>query len=228
MSSQSDDERDLIARLRGVSPPIEVRTRIRARVVAQVAAGAALGAASGSAAAAKTGLISAGVGAKGLALIGGGALLLAVGIYVAVRGATPATGEVAAPSATLVATAPARRELPQHPPNPVPPESALPRAVAVVPRGSAQAGGTLEDELRLLGQAQSAMSTGNWQQALTELESHRSRFPRGALAGERNGLRVVALCRSGAVEAGRAEGRRLLAGSPGSTLAARIRAACGL
>lgn len=223
MSFKSEDERELIARLRQVSPPYQVRTRLRSRILAEVAAGAAVGTASGAAAA--------GVGAKIAAGVAGGALLLAVGLYVGLRGSTPAPHPQAAPAPSVVVERPERplpvgSALAAPPPAMAP--SALPRPAPATPHGSVDTGADLAEELRLLGQAQTAMSAGDFTGALAALDLHRQRFPRGALAGERAGLRVVALCRSGALETGRAEGRRLLSASPGSTLAARIRAACGL
>jgi hypothetical protein len=230
MNWQSDDERELIARLRQVSPSSEVKKRLRSRILAEVAAGAALGATTGAAVAAKT-AVSAGVGAKIAVGVAGGVLLVAVGLYVGFRGSAPSSPPPEAPGPSAVVVRPEQPQLvgsaPAAPPPAVAP-SAPPRPAPVLVHGAADAGADLAEELRLLGQAQTAMSAGDFTRGLTVLDAHRQRFPRGALAGERAGLRVVALCRSGAVEAGRAEGRRLLSANPDSTLAARIRTACGL
>ncbi|WP_433934430.1 hypothetical protein AB3662_07720 [Sorangium cellulosum] len=47
------------------------------------------------------------------------------------------------------------------------------------------------------------------------------------LSTEREASRAIALCRSGRAASGRAIAAKLLARSPGSPLATRVRAACG-
>jgi hypothetical protein len=59
------------------------------------------------------------------------------------------------------------------------------------------------------------------------LAEHAAQYPSGALREEREGIRVVALCRAGREAEGKAAAERFLARSPRSTLVARIRAACG-
>jgi hypothetical protein len=85
----------------------------------------------------------------------------------------------------------------------------------------------LEGEARLLEQADADLRRGDAQAALGRLAEHAAQYPSGALREEREGIRVVALCRAGREAEGKAAADRFLARSPRSTLAARIRAACG-
>jgi outer membrane protein assembly factor BamD (BamD/ComL family) len=85
----------------------------------------------------------------------------------------------------------------------------------------------LEGEARLLEQADADLRRGDAQAALARLAEHAAQYPSGALREEREGIRVVALCRAGREAEGKAAAERFLARSPRSTLAARIRAACG-
>ncbi|WP_438011688.1 hypothetical protein WME89_25455 [Sorangium sp. So ce321] len=85
----------------------------------------------------------------------------------------------------------------------------------------------LDAEIALLRDAQQALQAGQFAQALSKLDEHASRFPRGVLSTEREASRAIALCRSGRAAPGRAIAAKLLAQSPGSPLATRVRAACG-
>jgi hypothetical protein len=85
----------------------------------------------------------------------------------------------------------------------------------------------LEGEARLLEQADADLRQGDPNAALARLAEHASRYPGGALREEREGIRVVALCRAGREAEGKAAAERFLARSPRSALATRIRAACG-
>ena len=85
----------------------------------------------------------------------------------------------------------------------------------------------LEGEAHLLEQADADLRRGDAQAALGRLAEHAARYPSGALREEREGIRVVALCRAGREAEGKAAADKFLARSPRSTLAARIRAACG-
>jgi hypothetical protein len=85
----------------------------------------------------------------------------------------------------------------------------------------------LEGEARLLEQADGDLRRGDPSAALARLAEHAAQYPAGALREEREGIRVVALCRAGREAEGKAAAQRFLAHSPRSTLATRIRAACG-
>jgi outer membrane protein assembly factor BamD (BamD/ComL family) len=78
-----------------------------------------------------------------------------------------------------------------------------------------------------LEQADADLRQGDPNAALARLAEHASRYPGGALREEREGIRVVALCRAGREAEGKAAAERFLARSPRSALATRIRAACG-
>ncbi|WP_437932435.1 hypothetical protein WMF37_25305 [Sorangium sp. So ce291] len=85
----------------------------------------------------------------------------------------------------------------------------------------------LDAEIALLRDAQQALQAGQFAQALSKLDEHASRFPRGVLSTEREASRAIALCRSGRAAPGKAIAAKLLAQNPGSPLATRVRAACG-
>ncbi|AUX40325.1 hypothetical protein SOCE26_017250 [Sorangium cellulosum] len=129
-------------------------------------------------------------------------------------GASAGTIDPAEPSATPAAAsakrAPASRPAP-------------PAAAAAARPG----GGGLDAEIALLRDAQQALQAGQFAQALSKLNEHASRYPRGVLSTEREASRAIALCRSGSAASGRAIAAKLLAQSPGSPLATRVRAACG-
>ena len=83
---------------------------------------------------------------------------------------------------------------------------------------------TLSEETRLLRDADQALRAGNAQRALSLLDEHAARYPRGALAPERNAERMVARCQLGQIDASTA--RTYLAAHPSSAFTARIRDAC--
>ncbi|WP_437816244.1 hypothetical protein [Sorangium sp. So ce1078] len=124
--------------------------------------------------------------------------------------ASAPAGASAAPAAGSATRAPASRPPP-------------PGAGAAAGPGSEG----LDAEIALLRDAQQALQAGQFAQALAKLNEHASRYPRGVLSTEREASRAIALCRSGRAASGRAIAARLLARSPGSPLATRVRAACG-
>jgi len=85
---------------------------------------------------------------------------------------------------------------------------------------------TLADETRLLRDADQALRAGNAQRALSLLDEHASRYPRGVLAPERSAERMLARCKLGQVEAKAAQA--YLASHANSAFAPRIRDACGV
>jgi hypothetical protein len=85
----------------------------------------------------------------------------------------------------------------------------------------------LAEETRLLRDADAATRAGDATRALALLAEHARRFPRGALAEERDAETVLALCAAGRTEDARAAARRFLAARPGSALAGRVRSSCG-
>jgi hypothetical protein len=114
-------------------------------------------------------------------------------------------------------------------PAPISPKAARARPTAP-PSDRARASRTtadLEGEARLLEQADADLRRGDANAALARLAEHAAKYPAGALREEREGVRVVALCRAGREAEGKAAAERFLARSPHSSLATRIRAACG-
>jgi hypothetical protein len=85
---------------------------------------------------------------------------------------------------------------------------------------------SLEAELALIQRAKAALDEGRSDDAQAWLEEHQRAFPRGILASEREGLRILTACRSGNVDAVRVRARQFVRG--GSVLADHIQRACGL
>ncbi len=85
---------------------------------------------------------------------------------------------------------------------------------------------TLAGETSLLRDADQALRAGNAARALTLLDEHASRYPRGVLAPERNAERVLARCKLGQLDAKGAQS--YLGSHANSPFAARIVDACGL
>jgi hypothetical protein len=87
---------------------------------------------------------------------------------------------------------------------------------------------SLEGEVRLLEEADADLRRGDADSALARLAEHASRYPSGTLADEREGIRAVALCRAGRLAEGRVAADRFLAAARRSSLASRVRTACGV
>ena len=100
-----------------------------------------------------------------------------------------------------------------------------PKTAAAPP--SAPSGGAIEDEIELMARAQNALRTGDSRGALTFLDQHAARFPKGQMAEEREAFRIFALCaidKDGA----RAKATRFLRAHPNSPVLGRIRKECGI
>ncbi len=87
-------------------------------------------------------------------------------------------------------------------------------------------GPALGDEVALLGQARQALGRGAHAEALTLLDRHRKRFPRGKLMQERELSRVTALCELGRVDEARTAARRFLKQHPSQALRRRLQGRC--
>ena len=109
-------------------------------------------------------------------------------------------------------------------PSAVPPEPS--DSAGGRPPSSPSGASTLEAEVDLIRRAKAALNTGQPLLARVWLDQHQAQFPRGVLAAEREGLRVVVLCQGGQLEEGRRRARRLLA--RGTVLAEPIAGACQL
>jgi hypothetical protein len=245
MSELSSEARALLREARSFDEPNaadaqRVRASVLTKVGIAVGAGAAVTAAAPSLAARSAAVLGATVLKVGAAIVV--AAGLATASYVALRSpAVEPTSAVVAtertPQSTLEMPAPAiiPTALPEvepraapPPPNPaktarsrspVPPIDRAPRVPRTTP--------DLEGEARLLEQADADLRRGDANAALARLAEHAAQYPGGALREEREGVRVVALCRAGRQEEGKVAAERFLARSPRSALVPRIRAACG-
>lgn len=245
MNELSSEARVLLRTARSFDEPSaadaqRVHASVLAKVGVAVGAGAALTAATSSIAASPVAVLGATVTKLGMAVVVAGGL--ATASYVALR--SPSVNPVPAavtearvlrsapqPPAAVVPSAMTEPELRAvEAPTPMPAKAARTRPGALtndraarVPRATPD----LEGEARLLEQADADLRRGDAHAALARLAEHATKYPAGALREEREGVRVVALCRAGREEEGRRAAERFLARSPRSALATRIRAACG-
>jgi hypothetical protein len=93
------------------------------------------------------------------------------------------------------------------------------------PAASPAAADGLQAELALVRAAHDALRAGRPDVALDRMEQHRRDFPGGALAEERDALRVSAICALGRADAA-SEAQAFLASHPESPFVGRIRDAC--
>jgi hypothetical protein len=87
---------------------------------------------------------------------------------------------------------------------------------------------TLAAELELLHSAQAAWRARDARQALAFVKSHRARYPRSALALERDAIQVLSLCELGQKQEASALGRSWLERAEHSPLRASIEQSCAL
>jgi len=235
MNELSSEARNLLRASRSFDEPSagdaeRVRASVLAKVGVAVGIGAGVTAATSSIAASPAAILGATVMKVGAAIVVAGGLATAG--YVGLQTTSPKTVPV------VVTTARAPAPIEARPPEAFPNVVNEPRAVAPAPppkaaraRPSApratRATPDLEGEARLLEQADADLRRGDASGALARLAEHAAKYPDGALREEREGVRVMALCRAGRVAEGKAAAERFFARAPRSTLAARIRAACG-
>lgn len=117
-----------------------------------------------------------------------------------------------------VAELPEARELPDAPPR-GPSRRALPPARPLED-------GTLEAELALLEEVNGALQGSRPERALTLIDEHERRFPRGALAPEFAAQRAVALAALGRHEEACARAASFFATYPKSPLIPQVRSSC--
>ncbi|MBN2193045.1 MAG: hypothetical protein JW751_09535 [Polyangiaceae bacterium] len=86
---------------------------------------------------------------------------------------------------------------------------------------------SIADELKSLDAARSALSAGNPAGALTRLDEHARRYPRGGLALEAEVLRIEALAQSGNRAAAATRARAFVARYPTSVFTPRVRRIAG-
>lgn len=87
-------------------------------------------------------------------------------------------------------------------------------------------GDPLVVELALMHDAQAALGRGDAQLALAKVAEHQKQFPRGSLAPEREGTRVLALCAAGRTTEAKSAGKVFLGTYGKSPLAERVRHSC--
>ena len=247
MTPLSDEDQALLRRVRSVQPPPHVSARMKAHLVASLAVGGPPGPAVPSQATAMGRLPR--LGTKALLVSGAGVVAGGVLLWLAVRSAPHAPPPpLSAPQQLPVSAAPtpSARVVAEDLSAGVHSLDALPLEASQAPQRAAGGASTrresptpassqanprastdLEEELRLLGVAQRAMQQGQWPRAIEALDAHATRFPSGALTTERRGLQLVVGCRTGQPGAA-TEAAAFLAKHPDTTLAARLRGACGL
>lgn len=138
----------------------------------------------------------------------------------------PVTAEKATPvsSVTETATAPTVdvRDLPRvasaQPSSSAPPTSASARAAT----------SDLTAERSLLDVARTALGRGDFANALASVDAHQKRFPKGALAEEREALAVQALAGAGRRDEARLRAERFARSFPGSILLPAVETAGGV
>ncbi|HET9931806.1 MAG TPA: hypothetical protein VFQ35_13990 [Polyangiaceae bacterium] len=85
---------------------------------------------------------------------------------------------------------------------------------------------TLNEELDLLHDAQAAWRSGDATRALSLIAQHRKRFPKSALAPERDALSVLSLCASGRTAEAKAAAQRAFRKGERSPLHAAVERSC--
>jgi len=221
MSELLPEDRALFEDARGAFDPSAAdRARVRAALGRRLGAGAGLTATAISAKAAAAGgsLTTAGKILVAIALAGGGV----TAVHAVASSQRPQPVETRASAPRGPAAAPPRAPEAPEIPAPSPPPAA---PAAVTPRMATADALAIETSL-ILG-AKSAMRSNDAARALSLLDEHQRRFPRGTLAQERSAERIVALCGLGRSREAHDEASRFLANWPHSPLAEGARASCG-
>jgi hypothetical protein len=190
--------------------------------------------------------------AKAAALWSAGAKLAAALAITA--GGVAATWSYVHPRSEAVVTNPARAQVAPPPSTPVTPSDTVTQPVVTAPEREADepptkalrpaprapraaekpepppskpdaAVASLEAEMKLIRGADSALRAGRASEALALLAQHQAEHPHASLSHEREGLRAIAQCQTGA-SGSREVAERFLARSPRSPLAPRLRSAC--
>jgi hypothetical protein len=240
MNELSSEARALLRASRSFDEPsagdvARVRASVLTKVGLAVGVGAGMTAAASSLAASPAAVLGATVMKVGAAFVVAGGLATAG--YVGLRTTSPKP----APAVVTTARAPAPIETrpieaaprvtgevePRAVEAPAPSPVKAPRSRPATAPRTARAAPDIEGEARLLEQADADLRRGDAGAALSRLAEHAAKYPDGALREEREGVRVVALCRAGREAEGKAAAQRFLSRAPRSALATRIRAACG-
>jgi hypothetical protein len=211
----SEGDKQRVERALAVSLGLAAATAAGSASAAAVSGAAATPAATGSA----TGVAA----LKWLGVVAVAASALTAG-YVAFAPADPAP---AAPQAPIQKRAPRAVE---PPPAPVVERESPPEAPVAEPRRSvpekAKKPETLAEELDLLHDAQAKWRNRDAAGALELIAQHKKRYPKSALAPEREALRVFSLCSAGRVDEARAVARRSFSNAPRSPLRTAVEESC--
>jgi hypothetical protein len=250
MTNLSYEARALLRAARSHDEPTDADShRVRASVLAKVGAagfGAAIGVTTSTISFAKVASFfgtTAGKVTAVLLVAGLSAGTYAVTRPAAVHAAATARGPVRSPdapvtssgSSTIEPTNSEVRELPAVSSSLIAAPTLAHAAPAkthasIAPRRAVHARRTddLEGEVRLLADADAELRRGDADAALARLAEHAAKYPSGALVDEREGVRAIALCRAGRFSEGRTAADRFLSPTRKSSLAARVRTACGI
>jgi hypothetical protein len=152
--------------------------------------------------------------------------------------APPSQLELQAPAATVAHLPPAPHEALKAAPDVTPPKPELvedqaapaampphpkPDRVSATPSASEP---TIDEEVKLMNAAQSALRAGDSKHALELLNEHAARFPSGKLATARQVTHMMALCQAGKSGQARQEAASFLAKNPSSPFATRVSGIC--
>lgn len=197
--------------------------RVRASLTAKLGPGSTGG--SGGPAGTKS-LIRKGALGSLAGAVGIGVIVVAVRAFSPAPSSPNAPAEERAPAAVSVPPPTRVAEVaPQASASSVPPATSL-RPTRVGASAQPSDVDSLAEELALMREVRTALSSGNASRALTLLDEHARRFPRGTLGQERQATRVLALCAAGRVGEARAEAARFEKAAPRSPLLPRIRSSC--
>jgi len=227
---------DSLALLRGGSELSQVRddgrARLSARVMSSIAAipgggGGGSSSAPGSAPTSGTAATKAGSSLGTSAFIGMG-VTFAIGAALGIA-ARPMLGiDEHMQNAPIVATAIPEQHAPIRTLEPIAPSVAAvedPPAPSSVPSAKSGPVRDLSAERALLDGARAALGRGDPAAAVVAAKTHEQRFPRGALAEEREALYVQALAQSGKVAEARARAAKFKQNYPDSMLLPAVTAA---
>ena len=237
MKDMSPELRRLVDDARAADDPTAAdRDRVRAALVAGLAAGG--GAAATATGGGKLGLM----GRLGLASLVG--VLLAGGVWWFVSSTSGGERADAPPRVASPEPAPPAEPIEEGAKEwrggdtpAASPADAAPPAADAAPRVTAtrverpkpprqRDAAQLAEEARLLREAETARRGGDIALATERLAEHRRRFPRGALATEREAARILVLCDAGRPDEAKKLAARFLRRYPRSPLADRVRSAC--
>lgn len=151
--------------------------------------------------------------AKGWALVATG--LVGAGIVgtLLVHSGPPDAPPAPSVSLRVAPLSPPPAEPPVELPSAAPPAPAEPNA-ALAPPSSRRAPDRLSEEVAILARAAADLRAGRAADALSALNEHQSKFPKGALTLERRAARAEALCVLGRFSEARSELARLPKSSP--------------